>query len=48
METFEAASLQKEKNIEKEETSNNENQIQTSRLYHVAEGFIQTITEILN
>lgn len=48
METFEASSLQKEISIEKDETSNKENQVQTSRLYHVAEGFIQTITEIFN
>ena len=47
-EKFEAASLQKELNIEKDETSNKDNTVQTSRLYHVAEGFIQTVSELFN
>ncbi len=47
-EKFEASSLQKELRIEKDETSNKENTVQTSRLYHVAEGFIQTVSELFN
>lgn len=47
-EKFEAASLQKELNIEKDETSNKDNTVQTNRLYHVAEGFIQTVSELFN
>lgn len=47
-ERFEASSLQKELNIEKDETSNKENTVQTSRLYHIAEGFIQMISELTN
>ena len=47
-EKFEASSLQKELSIEKDETSNKDNTVQTSRLYHVAEGFIQTVSELFN
>ena len=54
-EQFEMSSLQKENKIEKEkrmekeeqDETQEENLLQTKRLYHIAESFIQTVSEIL-